>query len=748
MRNFAPRERAEERGAILPLLVVLLVPILILLALVVDLGVILNSSADLEQKTRNAALSGMASFQSEFRYQQSLPPAEAGCAQCNDPATLVYCKYRCAAEAALTRAEQVAAVNLTLGERFATDKSNPIDTFTMRPSNYNGSLSDEGELRVGTYYWIPPAQCPAGGPGIFCPPYTPYFRTLNPNNSAELGLVNAVDLRAGFPSSNMIMAQFARFMGVKSFEVSNHARAAVLPRNDMFLLDLSRSMYRDNYVRDNVVISGSEISGTASEFAVRLKSSFRLNLITAGLGCNTVRLSSQICCYYACLVDPSASICVNCKLDPTCTNQYDSGTSAELIETGSGYSRDYSKYVSLSGSPLPASPAPDEIRHFSDGYRCVSSPNILNQSEYFLVDFKDPSTVSSTFLARPEPLFSVLEATNFAMKTLRERGMTVDKTGIIAFDNALSNLVTNNPRVLTPTTPGQTLFNTYETATNISQAGNMALGFLSKGFFPKPGAYSDIFQALREAAYKISLEPTYQIAKNSITIFTDGLQNCVYTNTGSGEWWERWSRTGGCLNNGPQIISGIENLGDPTFVTELKRRQIAVNMIMFGEDIGAHRVVRKNISGSGCRDQVEDNAAPNPSLPYVDSNWAAYKAMTPVEQTNAFSNATKDAPFLAPNQLYDTLVAPTKGLWLPVLPQLKDLSGNPVIFWNELQSACSGQLTNAPMSNLSLDVEGTTYTGITDAAGRLRYDPLGQSVGDQMKRFMDQIIQSPYVLVP
>jgi hypothetical protein len=83
-----------------------------------------------------------------------------------------------------------------------------------------------------------------------------------------------------------------------------------------------------------------------------------------------------------------------------------------------------------------------------------------------------------------------------------------------------------------------------------------------------------------------------------------------------------------------------------------------------------------------------------------------------------------------------------------VLPQLFDTSGNPVIFWNELQARCASLPTTTAIGNLQVVVDGITYTGITDAAGRLRYDPLGQSVSDQMKRFMDQIIQSPYVLVP
>jgi hypothetical protein len=417
----------------------------------------------------------------------------------------------------------------------------------------------------------------------------------------------------------------------------------------------------------------------------------------------------------------------------------------------------FPKYLSLPGSLVAPNPAvPDKIQHFSDEYRCVRSPNLQGQMEYFLVDFNDPSTTSSTFLARPEPLFSVLEASNFALKTLRERGMTVDKTGIIAFDNESSNLVATNPRVLAPTTPGQGLFPAFENATNILNAGNQSIGFLSRGLFPKPGAYSDIFQALREAAFQISLEPTYQIAKNSITIFTDGLQNCVYQDSGAGQWWDRWSRTGGCLNSGAQIFEGIKNLGDPNFVKELKRRQISVNMIMFGEDIGAHRVIRKNSARTGCRDQVEDNAAPNASLPYVDSNWAAYYAMTAAERSAAFAAASQSTPFLAPNELYHTLVAPTKGLWLPVLPQLLDASGNPVIFWNELQEECAdfSDDNNADndfyaIGNLDVQLGDPLVTyRVTDAAGRLLYDPLGQSVSNQMKRFMDQIIQSPYVLVP
>jgi len=553
----------------------------------------------------------------------------------------------------------------------------------------------------------------------------------------------------------MVLAQFARFMGVKSFEVSNHARAAVLPRNDMFLLDMSRSMYRDNYLRDNLVDGGGAvISGTASEFAVRLRPEFQAALSMGNLGCATIRQATQVCCFYACFGGRAElGECSTCRADPSCRHQSEKAppavpTNIELIESGSGYSRDFTKYSNLI-NPAPALPLPRNTDHFSANYRCVQSPNALNAQEYYLIDFNNPSAASSTFGARPEPLFSVLEATNFALKTLRQRGMTVDKTGLIAFDNEASNLIPTNPRVLLPDTPGSSQFNAFENATNILNAGTMNTGFLSKALFPKPGAYSDIFQALREAAYKISLEPTYQVAKNSITIFTDGLQNCVYASAPGG-WWDGWIRTGSCVNSGTQIIAGIRNLGDPGFVEELTRRQIAVNMILFGEDVGAHRLIRKNNAGNGCRDQVEDNASPDASKPFVDANWGFYGNVktTDAAKNAEFASASATNPFLAPNQLYNSLVAPTKGLWLPVLPQLMDSNGDPVIFWNELQAACTGATDNSALGSLALTVSASTYTDITDINGRLRYDPLGQSVSDQMKRFMDQIIQSPYVLVP
>ena len=509
-------------------------------------------------------------------------------------------------------------------------------------------------------------------------------------------------------------------------------------------------MYRDNYLLDDLVVSGVQILG--SEFAVRLTPEFQTALFMGNLGCATIRQATQVCCFYACFGDRSTSPeCLTCKADPSCSYVSVKAppvppTNSALIEAAPTSHQDFVKYTRLIN---PATPPPSNLDHFSGHYRCVQSPNTENVQEYYLVDFNDPSVVSSTFLARPEPLFSVLEATNFALKTLRQRGMTVDKTGLIAFDNEASNLIPTNPRVLLPGTPGSVPFNAFENATNIQNAGTMTTGFLAKGLFPKPGAYSDIFQALREAAYRISLEPTYQVAKNSITIFTDGLQNCAYTNTGGADWWNGWTRTGGCFNSGTQIITGIGILGDPGFVQELTRRQISVNMILFGKEVGAHRLIRKNNAGNGCRDQVEDNAAPDISKPFVNANWDFFgnPTTTDVQKDSAF-RAKATIPFVAPNQLYNTLVAPTKGLWLPVLPRLLDSSGTPVLFWNELQAACTAATNNSALGSLTLNVGTVTYNNITDAAGRLLYDPLGQTVNDQMKRFMDQIIQSPYVLVP
>jgi hypothetical protein len=182
--------------------------------------------------------------------------------------------------------------------------------------------------------------------------------------------------------------------------------------------------------------------------------------------------------------------------------------------------------------------------------------------------------------------------------------------------------------------------------------------------------------------------------------------------------------------------------------------------------------VRKNPSGTGCLDQIEDNAVGATDTSFVNSNWDEYVALadgSPEDQNQlreAFSSASSEDPFLASNHLYPGLVAPTKGLWLPVMPPLEVISATQpeprsVFFWQELQEACRaptppGLPANRPLADLHLlvpdpfGIPGSTLPDpvrVTDSEGRLLYDPLGASIEDQMQRFVDQIVQNPYVLV-
>ncbi len=750
----------NSRGAILPLLLLLLVPILGLLALVVDLGVILNSNRDLEQKTRNASLSALSAFQDQYRYLSTQPIGERGCEYCN--LFGVNCVPRCSMEAASKRANEVAFTNMSLGERFSRDPSSPIDEFAPKNSSATSTIPDESEFRMGVYYWFPPSEC---GQELHpsCDAEYPFFRTVDLNDNAELANANAVELRATFPASNPITAIFANILGTKEFRVHATGRAAILPRNDMFLIDLSRSMYRSNYLKDKYQVGDPvrEIDGSRAEFGYLTADG------ASGLNCpvNTTLSATSACCADFCASKPS--------LCSTCTAQACGDTGGTFsngyIESGDGYSQDRTRWNELDlAQPFPDNELPVQMQHFQSEYKCVSVISNWSDSgqsrRNYLIDFANAAN-NSTMSARPEPLFSVLEATNSALVSLQNRNMSVDRIGIIAFDDKENNRETFNPRILLPSPPGNLQIASWERATNRTYFGSPSYGFLSKSLFPLAGSMSDIFQPLREAAYLISLEPSYRIAKNTINIFTDGLQNCVYDELPSGEWWSGWERRGICENYGTNIVEGIRNLTDPDFVDELKRRQISVNMILFGEEVRPHKLVRKNAAGNGCRDQIEDNASGAPAGAFVNSNWEYYEDLLdgpspdPSQLDLEFSNKSGASPFTAPNHLYEGLVAPTKGLWLPVMPpyEVPGATGPvPVQFWGKMQHECATAEDTDPLQNLILRVKDPTDpTGVreidievTDGAGRLLYDPLGESVAGQMRRFVDQIIQSPYVLVP
>lgn len=753
--KYHPQSRAElsERGAILPLLLLLSIPLLALLAVVADLGIVMNANRDLEIKTRNAALSGLSAFQDQYRYLVGKPIGEQNCAQCNFPG--MNCIPLCAFHAAKNRANNIAFANVSLGERFVSDRENLIDEFTPTSDPPPNGSPTESEIRLGVYYWLEPNECKGGQygtPASWCAESYPSFRTVNLNSIPDVSLANAIELRATFPADNPITSIFASILGTTKFNVHAAARAAILPRNDMFIIDLSRSMYRSNYFLRNkptTTYPAPEGSpGTAAEFAF-LGSDAGLY----PLGCNWWSSISarSACCAEFCDSDPGAEKCTTCT----------AAACDDYIAFGSGFSQDRIKFQALGLSP-PYTPEDDHVlpseRHYQSHYRCVAvttgwDGTVITRENYFF-DFGTEN--AGEFLSRPEPLISVIEATNAAITNLRGRNMSVDRLGVIAFDDDQDNLIANNPRYLPPSPPNSPAVEQWRIATLPEKYYRPNDGFLSKSLFPFASAKSDIFQALREAAYLISLEPSYEYAKNTVNVITDGLQNCSYDRVAGGDWWSGWQRNGPCENTGARVVEGISNLIDEAFVDELVRRKISVNVILFGQEVRPHRLVRKNAYSTGCYDQIGDNDAGAPPGALVDSGWSNYLDLLDndiPELNSQFSLKSADAPFLAANQLYEGLVAKTKGLWLPVIEPLM-VSGSTIIFWNELQTACQNAGDTEPLRDLEVTVPdpdnpgGTMTVVVTDSAGRLLFDPLGESVSGQMRRFVDQIVQSPYVVVP
>jgi hypothetical protein len=735
----------------------------------------MNAKRDLEEKTRNAALSALAAFQSQYRFmvgQESPSCLDPSSHRdiCNQSSTI--CIPVCSMRAAEKEANDIAFANISLGERFIDDSGPRIDTFTLMNDTPSNDPPDQSEFRLGIYYWLPPKECGEDvNKADWCPTSYPAFRTVNTHNLVAVGDANAIELRASFPSNNPITSVFASILGTKSFNVHATARAAILPRNDMFLIDLSRSMYRTNYLLRNKPTSEHDIPpyspGTAAEFAFLATETASDGQPLYPLRCNSSAPTpaKDACCAEFCDAAPTGKECGECTA-AACT---------QYIAIGPGFARDRNKFNALYLLP-PDNPDDDDPGvlesewHYQAHYRCLSVPTgwdgttITNEKYFF--DYGTESSV--TLNSRPEPLMSVIEATHSALANLRSRNMSVDRIGVIGFDDDETNLIDNNPRYLPPSAPGSALFTEWLAATAPENYGSPNLGFLSKSLFPFAASKTDILQALREAGWLISQQPSFLFAKNSINIITDGLQNCSY-HTSGGDPWTDWQRNSPCQNTGERVVLGIANLVNEAFVEELARRKISVNVILFGEEVRPHRLVRQNSAGNGCYDQIEDNALGAPTGNLVSPNWdgdGGYlaRAMSDDSSDREALNAeflarSAENPFLAPNQLYEGLVAKTKGLWLPVMKPYLLGNQRPVTFWNQLQQYCTRYDPNNPdpsyFNNIMLQIPDpaggsnpVTIGPLTDDAGRLLYDPLGESVSGQMRRFVDQIIQSPYVLVP
>jgi hypothetical protein len=288
---------------------------------------------------------------------------------------------------------------------------------------------------------------------------------------------------------------------------------------------------------------------------------------------------------------------------------------------------------------------------------------------------------------------------------------------------------------------------------NPVNVGTNPPAFVSRGFFPRY-LNTDGNLALWDTFQEMNSVSTSRLARNLIFLFTDGLFNCRVTGrrisafTPSGYFNQRicGGSSSSSVTDAIAQLSTVRGPNRKSLEQNLVDSKISLSVFMFGP--GAHRVVRKSgIPGGGCMTLEESVFGSVAGDSYVDSTTAA-----PTATNNPYLNLASGLPdpgYYEQNRLY-SLVKKTKGKWIPILPRITyiNLSGveTPYIFASQLENACGAAPSGAVIRNFTVQPPQGPAFVVTDAAGRLLYDPAGRKAEEQISGALDSVLEAGFVL--
>lgn len=839
--------RNSQRGAILVFFAMVMIVLLGFIALVLDTGIGESGRGEEQTAVQNAALAGMSAYLETLKST----PTPGGGAEAN--------RYERARTAAKTTAENILAASNRISKGY---RLNP-NTAT-RLGDGSGAEDGRIVFGSMVWAMSTPApgaepserdaeiiaSCSQGS-NLKLPCFIPQTESelSTPATAIEVSTTSR---------SNPIKTVFARVFGTERYEVGGSAISTLIPQNYLFLLDLSSSMVDQTYRRFGVRDESCPYElncqldrwfGNPSCYVPASASYFAYDVNTeraAEYGCDSPGTRGTCGCFSA------PKNVLNCLRIPLEEEAGKNGSQTE--ETGfcadprdyerrrarrifSGYSdwwltTDGLNYAS-SAFPADCTPASDtrsqcpaEEGEGSDAVQCKEPwtpaqtpprsfyrlvyPNFGNDlvtnnlttldDASVLVDFGQDEN-SNAFASSPEPLRSVLDATNDAMDFIKQRAVSADRFFLTGFDeDILAARTTCEDNSLTTCLPGKTLvpgestsFDQFFRLTSVKDSvspnwrsydPNDTSHFLNRAFFPRVGYNTDIVLALWKTYEELVANPSGSSAKNLVFLVTDGIANCRYVDGGDSSGVLSFGSLNEYVSNrvcdgnpstiGLSVVDAIRQMNrnlvhrgyNKSLVQLFQERGIAVSVILIGRNVQPHYLARKSTAPGGAGGCLTGSEATYGDLNFVD--WSTsytgdtYEC-TPVKEgctpQGLFASRLADdarAALIDPqgaatlpisNLLYNELVAPTRGAWIPILPQR--VPGNQTLsnFNSALQTACNNAPAEDGKSKILENLPLPTHGQVTDGQGRLLYDPLGRSQKDQIIDQVRQVLGGGYVLV-
>lgn len=491
-------QKNTEHGAVMLLLILLLVPMLIAVAMAIDSARFTTSDTELERIANSMALGALETF---LLMEQ---PAD----------------FSAREAAAKERAVELA--NLESNSLIAAHDNNfSVDDF--RP---NGNA----QITFGRWFFEEPGNgcenfqstagqtCPCSGATFTGPCFVPSADPFE-INSARLAIQT---------ESNIVNSIFGSLLDLSALRLNASSTVAAVPRNGVFLVDLSRSTQFQTHLPLEQLSAANQ--NQASEFAFRLAAD--VNTGTQIFTCNDIVPGGNTC---------NANGLA--KLANYCTNTFP-GASQTVLDTCNTQCPPITPFVAhqtwhtqmqQSGSD------PSPTAHYRNNYRCETLTNPANsaQSEAYLIEQDQTGK-------EPEPLNTILGGIYQAMQTLRQRSIAGDTITLIGFDGAVFDFTNPPIRSFGPARIDLregSLFRQIEDLTNPDRSFNEKIpAFFFPGSGPNRGE-TDIAGALIAARDRLLEQNNFNIARNFVVLFSDGLASCFHGPTA----------TNGCMFTGASL---------------------------------------------------------------------------------------------------------------------------------------------------------------------------------------------------
>ena len=699
---------ADERGAVIFLVGLLLVLLMTFAVLAIDIAQYASSREQSQHYSRLAVLAALERFYASTQPTTPLKLAEA-----------------------LVRAKEVSNLNLMISD---PEQRHDVNFTQLVPED--GSSHPEAILTPGNWFYEDDGTDPCAGK-------YPCFRAIPAASILANTRITAFRVTGSLYQG--ISTRLARgILGVDTMPVFVFATAAVTPRHGCFMVDLTGSITAETH---KGALWDTQQDPDPLTYGRGATASYILHSENANEPANPT-LETMWSNFNATQYNrPASDAAWNAFLAAKYPSGFPTGGPVPTISSLNPYQysllhfgSDYRAKVLLGDRDYGAQydqlhPDPST----NNNYKVYTGSNSRKLAHIDI--YRDVVGADSGRLkyAGPEPLQTVLTGLNAAMIAFKNRQVAGDEACLIFYSKRLPwpgvVKLTNNFDYLinlTDSAPQAGILNNETLATDPKGAASGLAKLIRHGIIPG-GADAQATNtplALIEASNQLkggNINGSY--SSDFVVSISDGMTNC--DNSGGSP----------VCNDAPAehnaSVTALQTIAQSSF----KAKNIPIHWIMVGNNVGPHTIKYKaTASGRGTPGPcLSDDQARNDNVPLVRGGWnggtfnTTPVIWTPtggVSEATAYYGMSPTNPFYQANLAPYDITAKTRGLWGPIRPR------NP---------SCGAGKKDTP-DDCTYDVGDTQ--ALTDSAAIQNYDPYCRTPAEQMTDYMDRIIgDNPFTLV-